>query len=275
MNQSNSVEQMKILHAIRGTPATLLSVLLFTGRSMTQAELIRFSGHSRKTVEKGLQVLTIYELIAEYSGRYALSIGTAFLQIFPNAQIGSIVASPDNTKSEETAWQGSPHRSAQQGSGSKSYPQVYPQQQRDNRENFPHDREKFSQDVGNFPTPPIQARARDLLLTNTTTTLSTNDRSSSSNGPDSGKISPYLPDNIRDLLATAGIGYSSPKMKQLCNQLTDLDYVTAHVLEARATNTPAGLLIRKLLDGDPAPPLRCDVCLALPNRCLCNAPIIR
>lgn len=77
---------------------------------------------------------------------------------------------------------------------------------------------------------------------------------------------------IADLLTGAGIGRNSAKMRALLAARLSLDYVRAHV-DARAAalergeEYSAGLLITRLLDGDPAPAVacrcgRCDACRA-------------
>lgn len=87
---------------------------------------------------------------------------------------------------------------------------------------------------------------------------------------------------MRDWLIRAGLGPASAKMRLLLSLGLDPEVVAAHVLEylavqqglvATARPYALGLLIRRLQDGDAAPPRRCAVCLGLPNRlglCRCE-----
>ena len=75
-------------------------------------------------------------------------------------------------------------------------------------------------------------------------------------------------------------------MRELLASDLDLETVKAHVLERLAweagliTDGPPykpGLLILKLLSGDPPPPMRCEDCLRLPNQqglCGCDYEIL-
>jgi hypothetical protein len=83
-------------------------------------------------------------------------------------------------------------------------------------------------------------------------------------------------------LTRGGIAPGSPKMREILAKKPDLQTVRAHVLERQACvreneeGAPyygVGLLIRRLLDGDPPPPMRCEVCLDLPDSrgwCRCD-----
>jgi hypothetical protein len=83
-------------------------------------------------------------------------------------------------------------------------------------------------------------------------------------------------------LKRGGIAPGSPKMREIMALKPDLETVKAHVLERQAlvrensenkSYYGVGLLIRKLLDGDPPPPMRCETCLELPDHrgwCLCD-----
>lgn len=80
---------------------------------------------------------------------------------------------------------------------------------------------------------------------------------------------------LKEWLVRGGIAPNSPKMRDLLARNLNLQAVQAHVLERQACEAGlvngrptfgAGLLIRKLLDGDPPPPLRCRNCLRLPDR---------
>ncbi len=73
-------------------------------------------------------------------------------------------------------------------------------------------------------------------------------------------------------LERGGVGRYSPKMDELLARGLDLEVVQAHVLERLACekglvsgqpNYTPGLLVRKLEDGDPPPPMRCPKCLSL------------
>jgi hypothetical protein len=104
---------------------------------------------------------------------------------------------------------------------------------------------------------------------------SANTRNSRSMGRDRRKIMAYW-------LERGGIGRKTPKMRELLASDLDLETVKAHVLERLAWEagltgdgppyTP-GLLITKLLAGDPPPLMRCEECLALPDKlglCRCD-----
>jgi hypothetical protein len=83
-------------------------------------------------------------------------------------------------------------------------------------------------------------------------------------------------------LVKGEIGRKTPKMRELLAADLDLETVKAHVLERLAwqagligegSSYSAGLLITKLLGGDPPPPMRCEKCLGLPNKnglCRCD-----
>ena len=83
-------------------------------------------------------------------------------------------------------------------------------------------------------------------------------------------------------LERGGIGRKTPKMRELLASDLDLETVKAHVLERLAWEAgliregppySPGLLITKLLSGDPPPPMRCEHCLALPDKlglCRCD-----
>jgi hypothetical protein len=88
--------------------------------------------------------------------------------------------------------------------------------------------------------------------------------------------------DLKAWLTRGGIAPGSPKMREILAQKPDLQTVMAHVLERQASvreneaGAPTygvGLLIRKLLDGDPPPPMRCETCLELPDSrgwCRCD-----
>jgi hypothetical protein len=87
-------------------------------------------------------------------------------------------------------------------------------------------------------------------------------------------------------LTRAGVGRRSPKMRELLALDLDPGYVAAWVLEyewyvAEMARRPGervngrrqfstGTLIRILLDGDAAPPERCEACLERPGDCYCS-----
>ena len=83
-------------------------------------------------------------------------------------------------------------------------------------------------------------------------------------------------------LERGGIGRKTPKMRELLASDLDLETVKAHVLERLAWEAgliregppySPGLLITKLLSGDPPPRMRCEQCLALPDKlglCRCD-----
>ena len=86
--------------------------------------------------------------------------------------------------------------------------------------------------------------------------------------------------NVRHWLLLAGIGRNSPALKRILRLQPEIDYVAAHVLEFLAVRSgvaewprpfSTGLLIRRLLDGDAAPQMRCPDCLVVesPRGCKC------
>lgn len=94
-------------------------------------------------------------------------------------------------------------------------------------------------------------------------------------GKKRGRASPRRSPEARVMAAwleRGGVGRYSPKMDELLARDLDLEVVQAHVLERLACEkglvsgqpiyTP-GLLVRKLEDGDPPPPMRCEKCFSL------------
>lgn len=83
-------------------------------------------------------------------------------------------------------------------------------------------------------------------------------------------------------LKRGGVAPGSPKMRQLLAASPDPQTVKAHVLERLAwvdglvegrESYGVGLLIRRILDGDPPPAMRCESCLRLPDKlgwCQCD-----
>ena len=118
----------------------------------------------------------------------------------------------------------------------------------------------------------------DSLTTTTTTKDSLREKRVvvvSKNGvgnSDSGDVDP-----VETWLIHGGIGRNSTKLRHLIELDMDPEYVKAHVLERLAIiEQPdgawfhTGLLIRRLLDGDAAPPMRCPDCLRIERSCICD-----
>jgi hypothetical protein len=89
-------------------------------------------------------------------------------------------------------------------------------------------------------------------------------------------------ERLAEWLVKGGVGPGSPKMGELLAAGLELETVKAHVLErlawmaGRLPDTEdyrPGLLIYRLLNDHPPPPMRCELCLGLPDKlglCACD-----
>lgn len=85
--------------------------------------------------------------------------------------------------------------------------------------------------------------------------------------------------SIREWLIKGGVGPDSSKMHQLLAEGFTEEYAKAHTLNRLAAveagiDFTVGLLIKKLQDRDPAPPMRCEECLKYERDCRCNGQFI-
>lgn len=227
-------ETIQLFRALRGAPATILLLLLMRQVSMTNLEIQMTTGLSDRTVTKSLATLDALGY-TQHNGRHH-------------------------------GW------SIRQGSQLR----------------LPF-REQLD---GSYPQPVDNKIVNSTIYALTTTTtidsldLALESMSSSSrsrgkdrkiydlpqDGPDSGTAGD--PD-VAYWLRRAGVGPTSRKYRQLLAAGLDPETVRAHALErlAKPDLVPVGLLIVRLLDGDPAPAPRCPECyLPLDSFGRCTGP---
>jgi hypothetical protein len=244
---SLSVAQSDYIRGLKGSAATILVALLFSGQSLTNKELQDCTGYSDKLVTEGIEKLERRGLV-QYNGHYygwSLPAGTRQLPLFPAALLGRGNSSHSATLgSEETASQG-----WQQLNGDRNF--------YDNRKIS--DLEVLSSSVNSKLKPEGEGNEEG-------------------GGRRVRKISDLIRqavDNpvgreVYEWLRRGGVGATSPKMLELLRLGLTVEHVKAFVLDQEARKDPPNYLICKLLDGDPVPPMRCEDCLAVLAACYCE-----
>lgn len=211
-------EQMRFVRSIKGAASSILWILLLSGRACTQRELETATGYTDKTLTTGLALLEAERLVQYNGRRHGWSLSTGFYQLpLPLAQLAAGMALLDAPVADvDAALPGIP--------GSTALP-------------------------GAVGEDEIDRRISDLrVLSSSSSSSSSLSKEEEEEGDEDRRIS-----DLRDLLASAGVGRYSPKMQQLLELGLDRAYVEAHVDYAARENEPVGWLINRLICGDPAP----------------------
>lgn len=227
---SPAATQVSFLRAMKGAPASILMALLLTGRAHTQRELQLTTGYSDKPVSEGLALLELAGVVRHEERGWVLAVRPE--------ELAPLMA---NTRE--------PLSTTRNISDPRSTTTTEPLSNIDDKPVV----------VSTYPDPNETAPHSEPV----------------ENSPDSvdNQHSPRSADNqeeVRAWLERAGVGSRSPKMRRLLAAGLSARYVQAHVLEreyrlrwhlVKPGDFRVGLLIRRLEDGDPAPPMRCPVCL--------------
>lgn len=226
-------EQMRFVRSIKGAAASILWILLLSGRACTQRELETATGYTDKPLMTGLALLEAERLIQYNGRRHGWSLSGGFYQLpLPFAQLAAGMALLDAPANAEVdaALPGIPGRTATPGA---SVGEI---------------------DRNNSDLRGIDRNYSDLrVLSSSSKNIDSFDVEEEEEATPARKNS-----ELRELLASAGIGWHSPKMRELLALNLDRAYVEAHIAHRAAAiatgeTYPVAWLINKLVCGDPAP----------------------
>lgn len=238
------IDKIEFVRGLKGAPASIVLALVFCGGALTNADLEQMTGYSDKPIAKGLALLELKGLV-QYNGfqyGWSLTAGVRQLHLFPLSMLDS---GGDQSR----------RISDSDSERSRKYS--------DSDETATGESRKFSDSYTTTTTK--NSSEEELVVVGSETARG------------SRRISDSGDDPVEAWLIRGGIGQNSPKMRRLLEQDFDPEYVKAHVLERLATIArpdggwfQTGMLIRKLMDGDAAPPMRCEECLEYESRCRCG-----
>lgn len=254
-----TAEQVSFLHSMKGAPASIIIALALTGVSLTNEDLQLVTGYSDKPISKGLALLELHGLAQHNGRRYGWSLPQGIqLPLFPSALLG---------KGHD--------RSAPLGSGNEGLLKD---------RNISEDRNISDLSSENFRSPVTRARSSSSSLIPHQSKEKEEERKKRKDRKFSELRAAGDNKAVFEWLLRAGVGKRSKKMRELLELELSEEHVAAFVLDREAaiasaqskarggvdpqTVYPTGHLIRKLLDGDPVPPMRCEDCLqVLPCYC--------
>lgn len=249
----------KTMRAYKGAPLSVIIALLIYNCSMTKADLSRTTGYSERKLDGTLLFLEGEGLVQNngYMNGWSLTDGIKQLPLFHRDLLEDFVTTTVNNSQLPLI------PSAEE---SAKFADSQP-----NTKQFPQNLRKVSADSADFLT-----RARVTTTSNTSQANHTNQKASSSNKSLKSAIfalSRQQPE-IYELLLEGGIGAETPKMLELLQLHLDVDCVEPHVLQFlfeqkrdNGRHSP-GMLIYRLIQGDPPPPLRCRKHLEVLEPCM-------
>ena len=264
-------EQVGFLHALKGAPAGLLLILLLADRPIPADELALVSGYSTKTVHKGLQMLQAMALIRPVGDPHTWSLARNFAGLhtfFRPAQPGGEARVPGDAHGASTGREPATEKDFSPGSSTYTSTTTTSDPVREGVVASKYRRRRGKKSAGNQQSVDNSA-------------ISVDNQGYTGDNPGDKAVEDEDTADVRAWLERAGIGRNSPKMRTLLARRLDPYVVRAFVLDreyqlregrGRGVNAALvyrpGLLIKKLEDGDPPPPMRCEDCLAvLPCYC--------
>jgi hypothetical protein len=303
MKGEQNLEQ--ILHSLKGAPADIFLALAVHRGPQTVKMLSRHSRYSERTARQAVVRLKEVGLVSYDPDLRAWSLvpDSPFLTVLRQELFGKTAVCPPADKLS-TELSTAPAVTAENSAGEPDFSAAGQEMSCADQdpghdmqtavgitaEDFGEIGEDSNAEVEVFAAKSEKSSNSDRSLTITTTT-------NSNIKPDQEVVSKQAkasrmrksraPADMRqkvlaEWLVRGGIGRKSAKMRELLASDLDLEDVKAHVLERLAweagliPDSPAfspGLLITKLLAGDPPPLMRCERCLHLPNKvglCHCD-----
>ena len=255
---SEDADLARLARSLKGAPTGVFLALVLHPGHHTTTSLQLATGYSPKAIRQALGVLELEQLVRYSRPRRAWQLvpGTRLLD-FLRRGLGALAAGEENTPAAEEKGQ-EPDTAVSNDSPATAVAPPAPE-----AEKTPPAEDSAPPDTAYTTTAPDPPDPEDQSA-------------SSKQAQDAHRR------ELRAWLMRGGIGRNSPKMRQLLAAGLNLDTVKAHVLERTACEQGLvkecdgygiGLLIRRLEDGDPPPPLRCADCLHRPDRlglCRCD-----
>ncbi len=241
-----SRDQLLFFRTLNGPAAQILIVMILSGSNLMSRDLEHATGLSDKTVAKGLRTLKDLQMI-QYHGRsvgWSLDSGIRQLELFPTALLGW-------EQTQAAALQGLPAEKL-----STPVDKLTGE--------FP---DSYGGETGEFPTSSsrtshvrVRARFATAAAKDSPTQIdaaANQQTAETGNFPDNARAI-LRSKRIKAMLIDAGVGARSKKMSELLAMGLDPEYVKAHVdyrkkILASGRKYRVGLLIKRLLDEDPAP----------------------
>lgn len=251
-------EQQDFVRNIKGAKASIIVILLISGRSLTNRQLQESTGYSDKPVTDALAWLEprgIVQYVGQVDG-WTLGAGInklPFSQMRLAELTGWLLQSGEQ---ESPAAKGGHTTSDSQLQIEASYPQSYPQLRGEDR--------KLSDLGGSLVVSSSSLYSeKELLTTN----------------QEGGAVRNFS--ELADWLERGGVAPGSRKMASLLALGYSLDYIKAHVLEhlhelaswerdRNGRKPGTGTLIHRLEHGWPSPIMRCEGCLRTERECRCS-----
>lgn len=252
-------EQQDFVRNIKGAKASIIVILLISGRSLTNRQLQESTGYSDKPVTDALAWLEprgIVHYVGQVDG-WTLGAGINRLP-FSQMRLSELTSwLLQSGEQESPAAKGGHTSSDSQLQIEASYPQSYGEDR-----NYSEDR-KLSDLGGSLVVSSSYLSKKELLTTN------------QEGGADRNFS------ELADWLTKGGVAPGSRKMASLLALGYSLDYIKAHVLEhlhelaswerdGNGRKPGTGTLIYRLEHGWSSPPMRCEECLRTERECRCN-----
>lgn len=255
-------EQQDFVRNIKGAKASILLILLISGRSLTNRQLQESTGYSDKPVTDALAWLEprgIVQYVGQVDG-WTLGAGINRLP-FSQTRLAELTGwLLQSGEQESPAAKGGHTLTSDSQLQIESYPQGYPPFRGEDR-NYSEDR-KLSDLGGSLVVSSSYLSKKELLTTN------------QEGGADRNFS------ELADWLERGGVAPGSRKMAFLLALGHSLDYIKAHVLEhlhelatwerdGNGRKPGTGTLIYRLEHGWPSPLMRCEQCLRTERECRC------
>jgi hypothetical protein len=308
----NSQETLRdVVRSLKGAPAAIFLAQVLHSGPQTVRMLSADTGYSDKVVRQGLLHLQHMGLsyrdsdlrawylvpgsqVLEHLGGAAAAAGsteTAVRGVDPNLSANA-AAELSTELSTGRQWPGKAEEISASGAQIGAVPSADAPEWQEATNNgwekcAPEREESSASAVGSPGSGRTKSSSRAALLTTTTAKTADYENSAGvskyarSENEKNSRV-PASAGSLMFWLTRGGIAPGSPKMREILSLKPELETVKAHVLERQAlvrenseiaSHYGVGLLIRKLLDGDPPPPMRCETCLELPDHrgwCLCD-----
>lgn len=216
-------EQVEFVRSIKGAAASILWILLLSGRSLTGEELQLATGYSDKPITKAMELLELRGFVQYNGRRHGWSLPAEVAQLpLPFSRL------PDGLDRRNSDLSSS--------SPSSSYMKTSRQRLEEDDEIVPGDR-RIS-DLGG----EVDRKVSDL-----------------GNGVDrrNSDLSQSVDDAVEKLCRAAGVGRSMSKRLASCEWVTP-EYVQAHLAKMERDDEPLRFAIQRMKEGDPAPDVQSD-----------------
>lgn len=292
MDEQTAVVQTLV--ALKGAPASILLAFSVTGGPLTVRRLCLLTGYCDKVVRQALARMRAMGLLINDPELHTWQVNPASRQA---AMLLRALRSGDiySAHAEDSAPRPAGSAGFPSGPGAFSSADAEDSVRRPSAPSRPRssapgalssaDAEDISREAEGSAAPAADSsasRAPDLTASSTTSPLDyyaqeieveERERTSAGKRPSPGPLSARQKE-VRRWLLKGGVGSRSPVLAELLALDLEPRQVMAHVLERLAweeglvpeqARYPVGLLVTRLRDGDPPPPMRCPDCLSLKN----------